>query len=166
MLHADAHTVHARQTLATLATDNTRMTLCASVSYKLWHVLVCSAVRRDGWMSHVCLIKWEEKFATNEGRKIYEMRRCHVACATTSLFWSAVCITCIIEKINNYTSRTKFNKGTKVWILLGYPCNVLGYPSKYCNYTSNKKLGRFSHSPRPPPHLEWVVYLSHLSFYE
>ena len=43
-------------------------------------------------------------------------------------------------KINNYTSRT--NRSIKVWILLGYP-------SKYCNYTSNKKLGRVPHTPHP-----------------
>ena len=27
-------------------------------------------------------------------------------------------------------------EGIKVWILHGYPCNILGFPSKYCNYTS------------------------------
>ena len=51
------------------------------------------------------------------------------------------------RKINNYTSRT--NKGIKVWILLGYTSNILGYPSKYCNNTSKKKLGWFPHSPCP-----------------
>ena len=40
-------------------------------------------------------------------------------------------------------------EGKKVWILLGYVFNILGYPSKYCNYTSKKKLGRFPHSPGP-----------------
>ena len=34
-------------------------------------------------------------------------------------------------------------EGIKVWILLGYPSNIPGYPSKYCNYTSKKKLGGF-----------------------
>ena len=31
-------------------------------------------------------------------------------------------------------------KGIKVWILLGYPNNILGYLCKYCNYTAKKKL--------------------------
>ena len=53
--------------------------------------------------------------------------------------------------MNNYTSITKLIEGIKVWILLGYPCNVDGYPSKYCNYTSKKKFGRFPHSPWPTP---------------
>ena len=51
-------------------------------------------------------------------------------------------------KINNYTYEPI--EGIKVWILLGYPSNILGFPSKYCNYTSKKKLGWFPHSPRPP----------------
>ena len=37
-----------------------------------------------------------------------------------------------------------------MWILLGYPSNILGYPCKYCNYTSKKKLGQFPHSSWPP----------------
>ena len=47
-------------------------------------------------------------------------------------------------------------EGIKVGILLGYLCNILGYPSKYCNYTSKKKLGRFLHSPCPP---QWIIFL-------
>ena len=39
----------------------------------------------------------------------------------------------------------------KVYILVGYPCNILGYPSKYCNNTSNKKLRLFPHSPWTQP---------------
>ena len=35
----------------------------------------------------------------------------------------------------------------KVWLLLGYPSNILGYSSKYGNYTSKKQLGQFPHSP-------------------
>ena len=30
-----------------------------------------------------------------------------------------------------------------MWLLLGYPSNIHGYPSKYWNYTSRKKLGFF-----------------------
>ena len=48
---------------------------------------------------------------------------------------------------NNYTSRT--NRRHKVWILLGYPCNILGYQSKYCNYTSKKKFGQFPYHSLP-----------------
>ena len=70
MLHADAYIVCARRTFTTLAMDNTRTIQWASVSYKFSRVLVCSVVRQDGGMSHVCLIKWKEKFITNEGRKI------------------------------------------------------------------------------------------------
>ena len=55
---------------------------------------------------------------------------------------------CIIDKL--IITHQEPIEGIKVWILLGYPCNVLGYPSKYCNYTSKSKLGRFSHSPKPP----------------
>ena len=35
-------------------------------------------------------------------------------------------------------------------LLLGHTSNILGYPSKYSNYTSKTKLGRFPHSSRPP----------------
>ena len=35
-------------------------------------------------------------------------------------------------------------EGIEVWILLEYP-------SKYCNYTCKKKLGRFAHPPCPSP---------------
>ena len=38
-------------------------------------------------------------------------------------------------------------EGIKVWLLLRYPSNILGYPSKYWNYTSKTKLGWFPHSP-------------------
>ena len=56
------------------------------------------------------------------------------------------------RKINQWKEPTHQEpiEGLKVWILLGYPSNILGYQSKYCNYTSKKKLGRFPHSPRPP----------------
>ena len=37
-----------------------------------------------------------------------------------------------------------------MWILLGYTSNILGYLSKYCNYTSRRKLGRFPHTPPGP----------------
>ena len=51
------------------------------------------------------------------------------------------------RKINNYTSRT--NKRHKSVVFLGYPSNIFAYPSRYCNYTSKKKLGPFPHSPHP-----------------
>ena len=38
-----------------------------------------------------------------------------------------------------------------MWLLLGYPSNILGYRSKYWNYTSKTKLGRFPHSPGSSP---------------
>ena len=50
-------------------------------------------------------------------------------------------------------------EGITVWILLVYPCNILGYPSKYCNYTSKKKLGWFPHFPSPP----WSTFLIFIS---
>ena len=40
----------------------------------------------------------------------------------------------------------------KVWILLGYISNILGYPSKYCNYSSKKKFGQF------PPFLSKFLF--------
>ena len=67
----------------------------------------------------------------------------------TSLFRREVYITCIIEKL--IITHQDPIEGVKVWILLRYPRNILGYSSNYCNYTSKKKLGRFPHSPRPPP---------------
>ena len=73
----------------------------------------------------------------------------------TSLFGSAVFITFITEKLI-ITHREPI-EGPKVWILLGYPCNILGYPSKYCNYISKKKLGWF---PRPP---QWITFLIFIS---
>ena len=72
MSHADAYIVHAQRTLATLATANRQYTY-DMVGIGIIQVLTriglfcCEARRR---MSHVCLIKWEEKFITNEGRKI------------------------------------------------------------------------------------------------
>ena len=51
------------------------------------------------------------------------------------------------RKINNYTSRT--NRRHKSVDMLGYPSNILGSPSKYCNYTSKRKLGQFPHPPPP-----------------
>ena len=57
--------------------------------------------------------------------------------------------TCIIKKL--VITHQEPIEDIKVWILLGYPSNILGDPSKYCNYTSKKKLGWFPHSPRPPP---------------
>ena len=48
-----------------------------------------------------------------------------------------------IEGSNTYWT----NISIKVWLLLGYPSNILGYPSKYWNYTSHTKFGQFPHSP-------------------
>ena len=60
----------------------------------------------------------------------------------TSLFRKAVFKTCIIEKL--IIIHQEPIEGMKLWILLGYP-------TKYCNYTSKKKLGRFPPFPLPPP---------------
>ena len=49
----------------------------------------------------------------------------------------------IIEKL--IIAHQELIEGIKVWILPGYTSNILGYPSKYCNYTSKKKLGGFPH---------------------
>ena len=38
-----------------------------------------------------------------------------------------------------------------MWLLLGYPSNILWYPSKYWNYFSKMKLGWFTHSPQSLP---------------
>ena len=38
-----------------------------------------------------------------------------------------------------------------MWLLLGYPSNIIGYPSKYWSYTSTTKLGWLPHSPLSPP---------------
>ena len=46
----------------------------------------------------------------------------------------------IIEKL---ITHQELIEGIKVWIFFGYPSNLLGYISKYCNYTSKKKLGQF-----------------------
>ena len=70
----------------------------------------------------------------------------------TSLLRRVVYITRIIEKL--IITHQKPIEGIKVWILLGYPRNQLGYPSKYCNYTFKKKLGRFPHSPWLPT--QWI----------
>ena len=60
-----------------------------------------------------------------------------------SLFRRVVFITSIIEKL--IITHQEPIEGIKVWILLGCLCNIFGYPSKYSNYTSNKKLGWFPH---------------------
>ena len=71
----------------------------------------------------------------------------------TWLFRRAVYINMYYWKIYNYTSRTNYHsiEYIQVWILLGYPSNILGYPINTGNYTSKKKLGRFPTIPRPPP---------------
>ena len=51
-------------------------------------------------------------------------------------------------------------EGIKVWLLLLYSSNILGYPSKYWNYISKKKLGQFLHSPWPP---QWITFLPFIS---
>ena len=51
----------------------------------------------------------------------------------TSLFNRAVYRTCIIEKL--IITHQEPIESIKVWILLGYPSKILGYSSKYCNYT-------------------------------
>ena len=51
---------------------------------------------------------------------------------------------------NNITHQEPI-EGIKLWILLGYPSNILGYQSRYCNYFSKRKLGRFPHSPWSTP---------------
>ena len=65
------------------------------------------------------------------------------------------------RKIKNYTSRT--NRRHKSVDIAGYPSIILGYPSKYCNYTSKKKLGWLSYSlcPIPPP--QWITFLIFMS---
>ena len=72
----------------------------------------------------------------------------------TSLFRRVVYITCIIEKL--IIPHQEPIEGIKVWILSEYPSNILGYPSKCCNYTSKKKVRCFPHSPRPP---KWITFL-------
>ena len=59
-----------------------------------------------------------------------------------SLFSRAFLITCNIQKLIN--THQEPIEGIKVWIMLGYPSNILGCPSKYCNYTSKKKFGQGS----------------------
>ena len=44
-------------------------------------------------------------------------------------------------------------------IKCGYPCHKLGYPSKYCNYTSKMKLGQFPKSHIPPATPQWITFL-------
>ena len=63
-----------------------------------------------------------------------------------------VYITSIIEKL--IITHQEPIEGIKVWILLGYPCDIVGYPSKYCNYTSKKKLECF-----PIPPAGWITFL-------
>ena len=58
------------------------------------------------------------------------------------------------RKINNYKRTNRRHK------LLGYLSNILGYPIKYCIYTSKKKLGQFPIPPPPPP---WITFLISIS---
>ena len=66
-----------------------------------------------------------------------------------SLFMQAVYIICIIEKL--IITHQEPIEGIKVWILLGYP-------SKYCNKTSKKKLGWFPIPQSPPP--QWITFFN------
>ena len=52
-----------------------------------------------------------------------------------SLFSRVVQIACIIDKL--IITHQEPIEDIKVWILLGYLCNILGYQSKHCNYKSN-----------------------------
>ena len=67
-------------------------------------------------------------------------------CRRTSLFRRAVFIQ--IDKL--IITHQEPTEGIQVLLLLGYPSNIPGYPSKYCNYTSKRKLGRLPHFPVPP----------------
>ena len=73
-----------------------------------------------------------------------------------SLFRRAAWITCIIDKL--IITHQEPIEGIKVWILLGYPCNILGFRSKYCNYTSKMKLGQFPYFSWVPTPL-WTTFL-------
>ena len=48
-----------------------------------------------------------------------------------------------------------------MWLLLLYLNNILGYPSKYWNYTSKKQFVRLPHSPSSPA--KWITFLPFIS---
>ena len=48
-----------------------------------------------------------------------------------------------------------------MWLLLWYLINILGYPSKYWNYTSKKQFGWLPHSPNLPA--QWITFLPFIS---
>ena len=67
---------------------------------------------------------------------------------------------CNIEKwMNRKRLHIEPIEGIKVWLLVGYLSNILGYRSKYWNYTSKTKLGRVPHSPQAPPTVDNVFTL-------
>ena len=75
-------------------------------------------------------------------------------CRQTSLFRRAV----VLQKNESIegTNVSRTPRKHKGWILLGYPSNTSGYLSKYCNYTSKRKLGLFPRFPRTHfPGLNW-----------
>ena len=48
-----------------------------------------------------------------------------------------------------------------MWLLLGYLSYILGYPSKYWNYTSKTKIGWVPYSPQALP--QWITFLPFIS---
>ena len=86
---------------------------------------------------------------------VYQYMRVHAMVAENLTFqecsWKE-------EKLMNRMNQHKEPiEGITVWLLIGYPSNILGYLSKYWKYTSKTKLGRFPISPGPPP--QWITFL-------
>ena len=77
------------------------------------------------------------------GSKLFE--ELSFECRKTSLLRRVV----VLQKNESIegTNTSRTNRRHKGWILLGYPSNTPEYPSKYCNYTSKRKLGLFPHFP-------------------
>ena len=65
----------------------------------------------------------------------------------------------LLEKVMNRRNQHKEPiEGVKVWLLLGFPSNILGYPSKYQNHTYKNRFGQFPHSPP-----QWITFLPFIS---
>ena len=64
----------------------------------------------------------------------------------------------IIEKV--IITHQEPRESMKVWLLLEYISYILGYPSKYCDCTSKRKLGRFPHSTPAPPVDNFLIFIS------
>ena len=144
----------------------------------LWNVLQCAyffgskmnncntykknlpTYRFAEWIEYANLFPLHNEFSPMPvGWKLWEAQA--LKWPETWLFRRAVYINMYYRKMYNYTTKTNYDsiECIQVWMLLGYPSNILGYPINSGNYTSKRKLWWFPTSPRPPPVGNFLIFI-------